>query len=56
MYEWESLSHEGWDCKYHMVIVPKCGQEVVYGKFKRDHCEIICDLRCRRGVVFFEGR
>ena len=23
MHDWESLSHVRWDCKYHVVIVPK---------------------------------
>jgi hypothetical protein len=23
MHEWQSLSHVRWDCKYHVVIIPK---------------------------------
>jgi REP element-mobilizing transposase RayT len=23
MHEWQNLSHVRWDCKYHVVIVPK---------------------------------
>ena len=31
MHEWESLSHVRWDCKYHIVIMPKYHQKVLYG-------------------------
>ena len=24
MNEYESLSHTTWDCKYHVVFIPKC--------------------------------
>ena len=24
MDEYESLSHTTWDCKYHVVFIPKC--------------------------------
>ena len=23
LHEWQSLSHVRWDCKYHVVIIPK---------------------------------
>ena len=23
MHEWQSLSHVRWECKYHVVIIPK---------------------------------
>ncbi len=28
MHDWESLSHVRWDCKYHVVIVPKYRKKV----------------------------
>jgi putative transposase len=31
---YESLSHSKWDCKYHVVIVPKCRRKVLYGKIR----------------------
>ena len=31
MHEWESLSHVRWECKYHVVIIPKGGRSrIVY--------------------------
>ena len=55
MHEWESLSHERWDCKYHIVIVPKYRQNVLYGKLKRDLREILPELCRQTGVDLLEG-
>jgi len=29
MREWQSLSHVKWECKYHVVIVPKYRKKVL---------------------------
>ena len=29
-----SLSHTRWECKYHIVFVPKCRRKELYGKIK----------------------
>ena len=55
MHEWESLSHVRWDCKYHIVIVPKYRQKVLYSKLKRDLGEILRDLCRQKGVDLLEG-
>ena len=55
MHEWESLSHVRWDCKYHIVIVPKYRKRKLYGKLKREVGEILRDLCRQRGVTFLEG-
>ena len=34
MSEFQSLSHSKWDCKYHVVFVPKCRKKVLYGKIR----------------------
>ena len=41
MDEYESLSHTTWDCKYHVVFIPKCRRKTthmarVYGERKRN--------------------
>jgi REP element-mobilizing transposase RayT len=28
---WRSLAHTKWDCKYHLVIVPKYRKKILYG-------------------------
>ena len=33
MDDYETLSHTKWDCKYHVVFVPKRRRQVLYGEF-----------------------
>ena len=55
MHDWSSLSHVRWDCKYHIVIVPKYRRKKLYGKFRRRVGEILQDLCRQRGVDLLEG-
>ena len=55
MHDWGSLSHVRWDCKYHVVNVPKYRKRVLYGKVKRDVGEILKDLARQKKVDVFEG-
>ena len=55
MHDWESLSHVRWDCKYHIVIVPKYRKRSLYGKVKTRMGEILRDLCRQRGVEIVEG-
>ena len=32
---YESLSHSKWDCKYHIVFVPKFRRKILYGKIRK---------------------
>ena len=41
MDEYESLNHTKWECKYHVVFIPKCRRRTLYG-----------ELRGRLGEVF----
>lgn len=31
----ESLSHTRWECKYHVVFIPKCRRKLLYGELRR---------------------
>jgi putative transposase len=44
MHEWQSLSHVRWDCKYHVVIVPKYRKRKLYGRVKKEVGEILREL------------
>jgi len=55
MHDWSSLSHVRWDCKYHIVFVPKYRKKKLYGKFRSRVGEIIRDLCRQRGVDLLEG-
>jgi len=55
MHDWQSLSPVRWECKYHMVLIPKYRNRVFYGKLKRQIGGIWRDLCCHRGVELWEG-
>jgi len=55
MHDWTSLSHVRWDCKYHVVIVPKYRQKRLYGKFRRGVGTILRELCEQKGVELLEG-
>jgi len=55
MHEWQSLSHVRWDCKYHVVIIPKYRRKVFYGRLRRQIGTILRDLCRQRGVELVEG-
>ena len=56
MDDWQSLSHVRWECKYHVVIMPKYRQKVFYGRMRRRIGGILRDLCRQRGVELLEGR
>ena len=35
MDDYESLSHTKWECKYHVVFIPKYRRKVLYGELRR---------------------
>ena len=56
MHDWDSLSHVRWDCKYHVVFVPKYRKKVLYGRWRRKVGEILRELCRQRGVELLEGQ
>jgi putative transposase len=36
MQTYESLKHTTWDCKYHVVFIPKCRRKVLYLGIRRE--------------------
>ena len=55
MHDWQSMSHVRWECKYHVVIVPKYRHKVFYGKMRSGIGGILRDLCRQRGVDLLEG-
>ena len=35
MEQYESLNHTKWECKYHVVFIPKCRRRTIYGAIKQ---------------------
>jgi putative transposase len=51
----QSLSHTAWDCKYHLVWVPKKRRKIIYGKL-RDELKTILHRLCKyKGIEVVEG-
>jgi putative transposase len=55
MHDFESLSHVRWECKYHVVFIPKYRQKMLYGKLRRGIGRILRQLCEQRGVELVEG-
>ena len=55
MDEYESLSHTKWDCKYHLVFIPKCRRKVLYGKLRQHLGELFHSLAKQKESRIEEG-
>ena len=55
MHDWRSLSHVRWDCKYHVVIVPKYRKKVIYGRLRRQVGPLLRRLCQQRGITLLDG-
>lgn len=52
---YESLSHSKWDCKFHVVFVPKYRKKVLYGQIRRFLGPLFHDLASHRSCKILEG-
>lgn len=52
---YESLSHSKWDCRYHIVFLPKERKKVLYGKIRKFLGNVFHDLAKQRGAKIVEG-
>lgn len=51
----ESLSHSRWDCKYHVVFIPKCRKKTLYGKVRKFLGPVFHELAGQRNSRVIEG-
>ena len=51
----QSLKHTVWDCKYHMVWIPKYRKKVLYGDLRKYLGEVVRDLAAQRECKIHEG-
>ena len=56
MKDWRSQAHVKWECKYHVVIVPKYRNRKVFGRVRRELGEILKQLCRQKGVELVEGK
>ncbi len=55
MKDFESLAHVRWECKYHVVFIPKYRRKVIYGKLRAAIGGILRDLCKQKGIELLEG-
>ncbi|GFR68315.1 transposase [Elysia marginata] len=55
MPDYKSLTHTRWDCKYHVVFIPKRRQKVIYGRLRKFLGNIFHELANRKGCEILEG-
>ncbi len=56
MKDWQSQAHVMWECKYHVVILPKYRRKVLYGRLRRDVGRVLRELCRYKDVELVEGK
>ena len=55
MDDYESLSHSAWECKYHVVFIPKCRRKTLYAELRRHLGEVFRRLAKQKESRIEEG-
>jgi len=55
MDKYESLSHSKWECKYHVVFIPKCRRKVLYKSLRQHLGEVFKQLAEQRESRIEQG-
>jgi len=55
MNDTQSLSHAKWDCKYHVVWIPKCRRKTLYGELRKNLGEVFHELARQKESKVLEG-
>ena len=51
----QSLCHSVWDCKYHVVWIPKCRRKILFGRIRKHVGDVIRELARQRESQVLEG-
>ena len=52
---YESLSHTKWECKYHVVFIPKYRRKTLYGELRQHLGEVFRNLAKQKECTIVEG-
>ena len=55
MDQFEALNHTQWECKYHVIFIPKCRRRVLYGELRKHLGEVLRRLAQQRESRIEEG-
>ncbi len=55
MKDYQSLNHTRWECKYHVVFIPKYRRKVMYGDLRQELRKVFHDLARQKDCKILEG-
>ena len=55
MDKFQSLNHTSWECKYHVVFIPKCRRKILYGQLRVHLGEVFRRLASQKESRVEEG-
>ncbi len=55
MYDIERLNHTTWDCKYHLIWIPKYRRKLLYGELRKHLGEVFRELSLQKESKVIEG-
>jgi len=55
MRDYQSLSHTTWDCKYHVVFIPKRRKKTIFGVIRKHLGQVLHELAGQKGCKIVEG-
>ena len=55
MKEYQSLAHTKWDCKYHIVFIPKKRKKVIFGVIRKHLGSVLHELAGQKECKILEG-
>ena len=56
MKDWQSQTHVKWECKYHVVILPKYRKKALYGRLRLAIGKILRELCRQKDIELLEGK
>lgn len=55
MRDYQSLAHTTWDCKYHVVFIPKRRKKVIFGTIRKHLGKVLRELAEQKNCQIVEG-
>jgi hypothetical protein len=56
MKEYQSLAHTRWDCKYHVVFIPKMRMKMIFASVRKHLGERLHELALQKECKIVEGQ
>jgi REP element-mobilizing transposase RayT len=55
MRDYQSLAHTAWDCKYHIVFIPKGRKKAIFGAIRHHLGQVLHELAQQKECKIVEG-